>query len=34
MISEDTFWCIFFLGVIILVILSFEVHKDDDEYWN
>lgn len=35
MISEEVFWCLFIMGVVFFVILSIEVHKDDeDEYWN
>lgn len=31
----NMFWCLFIMGVIFIVILSIEIHKDDeDEYWN
>lgn len=35
MISEEVFWCLFVIGAVLFVILSIEIHKDDeDEYWN
>lgn len=35
MIGEEVFWCFFVIGVVLFVILSVDIHKDDeDEYWN
>lgn len=35
MISEEVFWCFFVIGTVLFVILSVDIHKDDeDEYWN
>ena len=35
MISEEVFQCLFIIGTVLFVILSIDIHKDDeDEYWN
>lgn len=35
MISEGVFWCLFVMGTILFIVLSIDIHKDDeDEYWN
>lgn len=35
MISEGVFWYLFIIGTVLFVILSIDIHKDDeDEYWN
>lgn len=35
MISEEMFGCFFIIGAVLFVILSSEIHKDDEnEYWN